>query len=198
MRDNTSGYDQPRTDPIPTVPGEADFAEVRTQPGEPGYADATPGRHVPPAGGVNRDPGYADMAPAGPVSGEPGFADAPTDRGAPPTGRVNGEPGSADAATIPGQAGSPSDEDSGAVLFGGVEVERFRGQWRDLQAGFVDNPAEAVQSADRLVDEVLQALTEVFNAHKQELETQWQGGETEELRVAMRRYRSFFDQLLNA
>jgi hypothetical protein len=176
MRDDTSSYDQPpRTDPIPAAPDEAGYAEVRTDP-------------------------RTDRMDA-----EPGFTDAPMDQG-----QTNGEPGFADAATVPGQAGPPAGsmpiedtvdagtEDSGAVLFGGAEVERFRGQWRDLQAGFVDNPQEAVQGADHLVDEVLAALTEVFNAHKQQLENQWQGGETEELRVALRRYRSFFDQLLNA
>jgi hypothetical protein len=97
------------------------------------------------------------------------------------------------------ESGDPGD--AGAVLFGGATNERFREQWRDLQAEFVDDPMNAVQGADRLVDDVLRALSETFAAHKHELEAQWQGGgtgETEELRVAMRRYRSFLDQLLNA
>lgn len=140
-----------------------------------------------------------DPIPAAPPAPQdPAFADVPSDD--PRAGGMDAElvPGFADPATVPGQAGQPSTEDSGAVLFGGAEADRFRGQWRDLQAGFVDDPASAVQGADRLVDEVMRALTEVFDAHKHQLETQWQTGETEELRVAMRRYRSFFDQLLNA
>jgi hypothetical protein len=91
--------------------------------------------------------------------------------------------------------------DAGAVLFGGAGSERFREQWRELQAEFVDDPMTAVQGADRLVGDVLRTLSETFAAHKHELEAQWQGGgtgETEELRVAMRRYRSFLDQLLHA
>lgn len=180
IRDDPAHYDQPRTDQIPAEdPG---FAGGRRDPDDP--------RPDPLAA----EPGFAD---------EPGYADAPPDRAVPSAGPATGDPDPTPAQPASASAGprtpdSASTEDSGAVLFGGPEVERFRGQWRDLQAGFVDNPQEAVRSADQLVDDVLRALTEVFNAHKQELETQWQGGETEELRLAMRRYRSFFDQLLNA
>jgi hypothetical protein len=198
MRDDTTRYDQPRTDPIPAAPDDPGYDTGR----DAGYPEGTADPRDPRAGRADVEPGYADevpdVTPAREVNGEPGFADAATDRDIPPAKRMDDEPGFADPATVPGQAGAPADEDSGAVLFGGAEAERFRGQWRDLQAGFVDNPAEAVQGADHLVDEVLQALTEIFNAHKQELETQSRGGETEDLRVAMRRYRSFFDQLLNA
>lgn len=75
-------------------------------------------------------------------------------------------------------------------------VTRFRERWRELQSDFVDDPARAVRSADDLVDEVIRELAQ----RKQGLEEQWRDGsdDTEELRVAMRQYRSFFDQLLNA
>jgi hypothetical protein len=110
--------------------------------------------------------------------------------------------GPADAGNNAGNAGDARDSgDAGAVLFGGADSERFRAQWRELQAEFVDDPMTAVKGADELVGEVLRALSETFAAHKHELEAQWQGGgagETEELRVAMRRYRSFLDQLLHA
>jgi hypothetical protein len=182
VRDDPAGFEAPRTDQIPAAPQDPGFTDARTDPAgqlaaEPGYADPATDPGVPPA------------------TGEPGFADRATDHDVPPT---TGEPGFADAAPAAGRTDPASSEDSGEVLFGGDDVERFREQWRDLQAGFVDNPTEAVRGADQLVDEVLRKLTEVFAAHKQELETQWQGGETEELRVALRRYRSFFDQLLNA
>jgi hypothetical protein len=174
MREDTTRYEQSRTDPIP-APAD-----------EPGFVDGRTDGAAPPAGHPDAEPGYTDAA----------YADIPPDQDMPP---ASGQPGFADQATAPEpqHTADTSTEDSGAVLFGGEEVERFRAQWRDLQAGFVDNPKEAVQGADRLVEDVLRSLTDVFNAHKQELETQWQGGETEELRVALRRYRSFFDQLLN-
>jgi hypothetical protein len=102
------------------------------------------------------------------------------------------------AAPVP----SGTDEDTGAVLFGDDQVDRFRNRWRELQADFVDDPKQAVRGADELVDEVMRTLSEIFAEHKSDLQGQWQGdgdghGETEELRVALRRYRSFFDQLLN-
>ncbi len=101
----------------------------------------------------------------------------------------------------PVAAGGAPDEDTGAVLFGDDQVDRFRNRWRELQADFVDDPKQAVRGADELVDEVMRTLSEIFAEHKNELKGQWQDdgpGETEELRVALRRYRSFFDQLLNA
>jgi hypothetical protein len=218
MRDQTthSGYDQPQTDPIQplgdapenratradeaTVPAGTTFAE----PGGAGYADATPPSGTPmPAAPIQGTPvpgresmtGYAGETPDR-TDIAPGHAD---DAGRQTMAGPNGEAPSA----MPGgtAAARESDEDIGAVLFGGDDVERFRGRWRDLQADFVDDPTQAVQGADELVGEVMRTLNEIFAEHKHELEGQWQGGgsgETEELRVAMRRYRSFFDQLLDA
>jgi hypothetical protein len=84
------------------------------------------------------------------------------------------------------------------VLFGDDVVTGFRGRWRELQADFVDDPKRAVEGADQLVDEVMHKLTETLTAHKKTLSGQWQGndGDTEELRLALRKYRSFLDQLL--
>ncbi|WP_431873882.1 hypothetical protein [Amycolatopsis sacchari] len=89
--------------------------------------------------------------------------------------------------------------DDRVQLFSEEEVERFRGRWQSLQTAFVDDPQETVQEADQLVAEVMQALASTFAEHKRELETQWQQGEqvaTEDLRLALRRYRTFFNELL--
>lgn len=97
--------------------------------------------------------------------------------------------------------GTSPDEDTGVPLFDETEVVVFRDQWRDLQAAFVDDPRRAVQDADQLVAHVMQNLAATFADHKSELEVQWQRGDevaTEDLRVALRRYRSFFNRLLNA
>ncbi|HEU5473842.1 MAG TPA: hypothetical protein VFV67_24620 [Actinophytocola sp.] len=85
-------------------------------------------------------------------------------------------------------------------MFQADQVERFRTEWQQVQINFVDDPREAVQSADHLVAEVMQTLASTFSAHKGELEGQWQQGaevQTEELRVALRRYRTFFNRLLD-
>lgn len=82
------------------------------------------------------------------------------------------------------------------VVFADGDATRFRNRWRELQADFVDDPTQAVRGADELVDEVMRELAE----RKHVLEERWRDGvdDTEELRVAMREYRSFFNQLLNA
>jgi hypothetical protein len=92
-------------------------------------------------------------------------------------------------------AGSPSVE-----LFEPGDVDRFRSGWSDVQTRFVDDPREAVEGADRLVAAVMESLTSRFADRKHELEARWQHGSeagTEDLRQAMRGYRSFFDRLLN-
>ncbi|MFJ3977330.1 hypothetical protein [Streptomyces sp. NPDC090021] len=72
-------------------------------------------------------------------------------------------------------------------------------QWSDIQSRFVDDPQEAVRSADTLVAEVMQDLAGGLSTRKQGLEGQWGRGEqisAEDLRVALRHYRSFFNRLL--
>ncbi|OXM49272.1 hypothetical protein [Amycolatopsis alba] len=93
-----------------------------------------------------------------------------------------------------------SSEDGEHTLFGGGDVERFRDSWQGVQAAFVDDPRRAVKEADELVAAVIQNLASTFADHKKELESAWSQGEpaTEDLRIALRRYRSFFNQLLRA
>ncbi|MCY0921644.1 hypothetical protein OS965_26310 [Streptomyces sp. H27-G5] len=93
--------------------------------------------------------------------------------------------------------GRPEERDE--PLLAGAETEGFRERWAEIQGRFVDDPKEAVTSADTLVAEVMQELARTFSAHKQELEGQWGRGEqvaTEDLRLALQRYRSFFNRLL--
>jgi hypothetical protein len=84
-------------------------------------------------------------------------------------------------------------------LFAGADLEKFRGQWNSVQAGFVDDPQRCVEQADGLVTDVVQQLSSSFAEARSRLEQQWSRGEnasTEDLRVALKRYREFFDRLL--
>jgi hypothetical protein len=95
----------------------------------------------------------------------------------------------------------PRADDTGEeapALIDEEKITGFRDRWQNVQTGFVDDPKQAVRQADELVAAVISALATTFAEHKSELEGQWQQGEpaTEELRIALRRYRSFFDQLL--
>ena len=84
-------------------------------------------------------------------------------------------------------------------LFGSDELQGFRSRWEEVQAGFVDEPREAVQRADELVSDLMTKLTSGFDQTRSGLEEQWNKGEeasTEDLRVALTRYRAFFNRLL--
>jgi hypothetical protein len=123
---------------------------------------------------------------------------------------LSSEPGAAtggatSAATDSGDRPPSDDRADGArgsemALLGSADEDRFRQRWGDVQARFVDDPQEAVRSADGLVAELMQSLAEGFSEHKARLEAQWRRGgdpDTEELRQALQRYRSFFDRLLS-
>jgi hypothetical protein len=89
--------------------------------------------------------------------------------------------------------------ESSAPLFGGDQASSYRSRWAEIQTGFVDEPRAAVQEADALVAEVMRQLARTFADERRRLEGQLAEGEeasTEDLRIALRRYRSFFDRLL--
>jgi hypothetical protein len=80
------------------------------------------------------------------------------------------------------------------------ETHTFRSRWDTIQTGFVDEPRRSVEQADSLVAEVMQRLAETFADERSKLEGQWSRGDnvsTEDLRLALQRYRSFFDRLLS-
>ncbi|HET9358937.1 MAG TPA: hypothetical protein VFO58_04265 [Vicinamibacterales bacterium] len=84
-------------------------------------------------------------------------------------------------------------------LFSESELGEFRSRWSHVQTGFVDEPRRTVEDADKLVASVMQRLAEGFANERSGLEKQWDQGDhvsTEDLRVALQRYRSFFDRLL--
>ena len=85
-------------------------------------------------------------------------------------------------------------------LFSSELNQDFRAQWRNIQTGFVDEPRASVERADELVAQVMQRLAQSFSDQRKELEKQWDASDeisTEELRLALRRYRSFFERLLS-
>lgn len=103
----------------------------------------------------------------------------------------------------------PSDRERGrddqaqasTPLFSDTDQRELRARWSNVQTGFVDEPRRAVQEADNLVASVMKRLAEGFASERSTLEKQWDRGDnvsTEDLRIALQRYRSFFDRLLNA
>ena len=93
-----------------------------------------------------------------------------------------------------------SKEEHAAPLFSAAEAKEFRGRWDTIQGTFVDEPRHAVEQADSLVAGAMKRLAEVFAEERGKLEGQWDREEsvsTEDLRLALRRYRSFFGRLLS-
>ncbi len=82
-----------------------------------------------------------------------------------------------------------------APLFSEASASDFRARWNSLQQGFVDDPQNAVREGDELVAQVIKSLAETFAEQRASLEGA--RGSTEDLRLALRRYRSFFERLLS-
>jgi hypothetical protein len=90
--------------------------------------------------------------------------------------------------------------DRAVAMFAAEEAEGFRTRWDAIQTGFVDEPRRAVTEADALVAQVIKRLSEVFADERTRLEGQWGHQDevsTEDLRQALRKYRSFFERLLS-
>jgi len=96
--------------------------------------------------------------------------------------------------------GTAISEEHSTALFPSNETEDLRSKWERVQANFVDDPRNAVKDADNLVSVATKRLAEIFAGERNKLEHEWDRGDdvsTEDLRLALRRYRSFFDRLLS-
>jgi hypothetical protein len=164
---------------------------------------------APPA---EQDEGFGRESAAGDAPGArtgEATAGAPT---AEPAGDTTESERASDAAPSDPQVSAPRDapepvhgaaqdiDEAGSLLPDGEETD-FQRRWEDIQTRFVDDPRQAVEDADALVAGVMQRIAEGFAQARDGLEGQWSRGEdvgTEELRVALQRYRAFFRRLLSA
>src|SRR5262245_14800477 len=92
-----------------------------------------------------------------------------------------------------------STNDELVPLFEEDAARKFRSRWLAIQSKFVDDPSDSVKQADDLVADVIKNVTMNFANRRVSLEKQWNGGDntsTEDLRIALKQYRSFFDRLL--
>jgi hypothetical protein len=99
-----------------------------------------------------------------------------------------------------GTATAPALDQEAAPLFSSSEANDLRARWDAIQVGFVDEPRRAVEEADKLVAGTMKRLAEIFADERSKLEGQWDQGDnvsTEDLRLGLRRYRSFFSRLLS-
>ena len=163
--------------------------------------DVVHGHEIVDRPGINDGPGD-----------RPGIKDSPTEiargraAGAPVVDRpfvndgAGDRPGALDHGSETARAERTHDDTRHTDLFPDEELAGYRTQWEAIQTGFVDQPREAVAQADALVSQLVTRLTDVFTRERSTLEGQWAKGDnvsTEDLRVALTRYRSFFHRLLS-
>jgi hypothetical protein len=163
-----TGYEPPVADTDAEPPGPRGETAV-TQPGER------------PPGDTEQGPG--DITPTPVPVAEPS-ADAPSPPGLP-------EPAAGAAATGTQAAGGTP-----ASLLGSLDTADIRNRFLDIQAGFVDEPRQAVEEAGRLVDDLLRQVAEALQAQRGQLAGPSGEASTEDLRLALRSYRQFVDRLL--
>lgn len=97
------------------------------------------------------------------------------------------------------QAPAATLDDGLEPLFEDEAARKFRSRWQVIQGKFVDDPRDSVKQADDLVADIIKSVTMSFADRRMGLEKQWNSGEnisTEDMRVALKRYRSFFERLL--
>ena len=151
------------------------------------------------------DPSTVDLADTGSVAPGPEGevaegTPAPQEERAEGVAESGAGPAKGSAGTVSSTATTAAEEQRRPLL-ADEELDGFRGRWDAVQVGFVDEPRGSVQQADALVAELMQRLAQTFSDERTSLESQWEQGadvSTEDLRVAMQRYRSFFDRLLRA
>ena len=111
---------------------------------------------------------------------------------------AGGEPTPGDRSLAP--AATAAKDAQATPLFSPDEAKEFRVRWDAIQGGFVDEPRHAVEQADSLVAGAMKRLAEIFAEERANLEGQWdrqESASTEDLRLALRRYRSFFGRVLS-
>ena len=137
-----------------------------------------------------------DQTPDDALGGSQPPSGEPTDDVARPAEDDVARPAEDDVARPAEDAGSRPPESNAPLLERGDE---WMGRWNEIQIRFVDEPRESIANADALVDEVMKQLAAAFAEERARIEGEWSAGSepsTEELRVALQRYRSFFNRLL--
>ena len=179
-------YSSPEAEPATAQPRQSAAAEpssatMRTDP--PTADDDSAARQEYSSAGTEP----ATAQPRQSAAAEPSSATMRTD---PPAAQT--EPSET-------ETGISTDQSRTNSLFAD-DTSGLRSRWDDVQAAFVDDPKECVQKADTLVAEVVEQLTNGFSEARSRLEAQWSRGEeasTEDLRLALKRYREFFQRLLS-
>jgi hypothetical protein len=173
---NRTGYEPPVADPDATPDGPRGETTVT----EPGEAREEPDATRP------ADAEATAITPTPVPAAEPP-ADTPAPEGLPEPGATAAAPAATDA---------PATAGTSASLVGSLDADGIRNRFLDIQAGFVDEPRQAVEEAGRFVDELLQQVADALREQRAQLAGATDEGSTEDLRLALRAYRQFVDRIL--
>ena len=173
---NRTGYEPPVADPDAVPDGPRGETTVT----EPGEAREEPDDTRP------ADAEATAITPTPVPAAEPP-ADTPAPEGLPEPGATAGAPAATDA---------PATAGTSASLVGSLDADGIRNRFLDIQAGFVDEPRQAVEEAGRFVDELLQQVADALREQRAQLAGATDEGSTEDLRLALRGYRQFVDRIL--
>jgi hypothetical protein len=99
-----------------------------------------------------------------------------------------------DTAAAADTAGTPAAEATAGSPLGSLDTAAIRNRFIDIQAGFVDEPRQAVEEAGRFVDDLVRQVADALREQRGQLAGP--EGSTEDLRLALRAYRQFVDRLL--
>ena len=80
-----------------------------------------------------------------------------------------------------------------------TDADGYRASWGRIQSGFVDDPRGSVTEAAELITQITSTLLSAVQERERTLRGTWDGGgdaDTENLRNALRDYRSFFERLI--
>ena len=175
---NRTGYEPPVADPDAAPDGPRGETIVT----EPGEAREEPDATRP------ADDEAAAITPTPVPAAEPP-ADTPAPEGLP-------EPEPEATAGAPAATDAPATAGTSASLVGSLDADGIRNRFLDIQAGFVDEPRQAVEEAGRFVDELLQQVADALREQRAQLAGATDEGSTEDLRLALRAYRQFVDRIL--
>ena len=175
---NRTGYEPPVADPDAAPDGPRGETTVT----EPGEALEEPDATRP------ADAEATAITPTPVPAAEPP-ADTPAPEGLP-------EPEPEATAGAPAATDAPATAGTSASLVGSLDADGIRNRFLDIQAGFVDEPRQAVEEAGRFVDELLQQVADALREQRAQLAGATDEGSTEDLRLALRGYRQFVDRIL--
>ena len=165
-------------DDAAAAPGAEAGEELPSDRETSGSFEPHPTAAAPAAAGTSIfDVGRDDAA-----AGAPGPPEAATPEPATP----DAEPATAEAASA----------EPAAPAAAALDAERIRNRFLDIQAGFVDEPRQAVEEAGRFVEELAQQVIDALQAQRGQLQVPVAEASTEDLRLALRSYRQFVDRLL--